>query len=43
MTTQASTSTSTSKRPWLLVFLNVGALVSTIAQIRHLWLMVGAT
>jgi len=31
-----------SKRPWILVFLNAGALVSTVAQMHHLWLLMGA-
>jgi hypothetical protein len=43
MTTEASTSTKSSKRPWLLVFLNAGALLSSIAQMRHLYLMLGAS
>jgi len=37
-----ATKTGASKRPWILVFLNVGALVSTVAQMHHLWLLMGA-
>jgi len=29
------------KRPWILVLLNIGALASTVYQIRHLVLMLG--
>lgn len=36
-------STKADNRPWLLVLLNCGAIVTTVAQIRHLWLMVGAS
>ncbi len=32
----------TSKRPWLLVFVNAGALLSTLYQMHHIVLLIGA-